>query len=86
MKDVLIITGVSLRKREGRKSTTPLLQLIIGLLNNATRGLRNHSLQVGVIAVVISFLGILLDFEIFSSIMAMVSLLALRMSEKGGRK
>ena len=82
----MILTGVSLRKRVERKSTTPLLRLIIDLLSNATRGLRNHSLQVGVIAGVISFLGMLLDFEIFGSIMAIVSLLALWMCEEGGRK
>lgn len=82
----MILAEVSLRKREERKSATPLLRLIIGQLSNATRCLKNHSLRVGTIAGALAFFGLLFDFELFGSVMAILSLLTLWMSEEGGRK
>ena len=86
MKDVMILTGVSLRQREGKRGEARRLLLSTNQLSNACGSIRRHSLKVGVIAGVISFLGMLVDFEIFGSIMAIVSLLALWMSEEGGRR
>ena len=85
MKDVMILTGVSLQKREEKREEDGRLLLAATQLRNVGGAIRKHSLKVGVIVGVISFLR-MLDFEIFGSIMAIVSLLALWMSEEGGRK
>ena len=55
-------------------------------LRKAWRRLREYSTAAFGTFGAISFLAILLDFDGFGSIMAIVSLLALWMGEEGGRK
>ena len=77
MKDVIILTGISLFRKESAESwATRALKLTID----------SKALAIGMATGALSFFGIMLGFEIFGSVMAMVSLLTLWMSQKGGRK
>lgn len=80
----MILTGVSLRKRETRK--TAALRGASTLLRHVGGAVRRNALGIGVTAGAGCFIGILIGFELLGSAMGMVSLLALSLSEEGGLK
>lgn len=88
MKDVIILTGISPRTWETANNDSlkgAIRDIKISALSALT-GIRRNSLAMGLLAGALCFFGILFGFEIFGSIMGIVSLLALSQSEKGGAK
>lgn len=85
MKDVIILTGVCLRKREEKRGEVRRLHLETNLLSKAANALRGKAMVTAILSGAASFLGILFGLELFGSIMAIVSLMALWMSEEGGQ-
>ena len=86
MKDVTILTGISLRRKESSTALKGAIELLKTSALSAAASVRRNALALGVASGAISFIGILLDLELTAAVMAMVSLLTLGMSEKGGRK